>query len=468
MEVTKINARSIEKRFHDIRTRLFLETKWFGVATLKLGDPTVLQQGDKLYSTIPTMAVDTKHLYINADFANTLTDEEFAFVVLHEVYHIMFRHLVRAKDIPSYNHELFNIAADYMVNWHLQNDIKTEVAAEKLCTVPSHALLLKDADGNLEDLEEVTLEQLYAKLLAEADQQPVPRGLSQSAVFSGGDGGQQSDSQGNSQQDEDNQGNSQQNGDNQGSAGSTQGQHSDDDNPDDFGFNDLFTPVNECGEDSMNSFAMDNFTESLIKDYSELCQGGAMYQLSKLFKVERIRWDKYLRKFLSQHTALEDSSFQTPDRHYIPYELVMPGPCPVDRFNNVGLFLDTSGSMTQEDVEFFLSTALDLCVSYKCTVSLYLWNTKVYKEFLDLTEADIPRLAKTIQFESGGTNYQRVTEYIQENCKHDVCYVVFTDGCFRTNFTVPNKIRKKTMFVLKYTDECDMLESLGKIVKFKR
>ena len=519
---------SVEKRFHDIRTKLFLETKWFGVALLKLGDPIILTSDNPLARRIPTLCVNSKNLYINEDFVNTLTDEEFAFTLLHEVYHVMFRHLHRSGDLKVKDFQTFNEAADYIVNFHLYNDLQSEHNAERLCTLPWHALVLRDSLGNMVDLSDVTTEQLFQQLLEQQQQQLAEAQASiempGSLVDSSADN-EDDDGSGSASDDEENDGSEQGSSANEeandsestedDSSGEFNGNDSDesddsesteDDNssesngndsdesdeeesgqdehgdeesdassagsegdPTDYDFNDLFTPVsNDIDSDNVESFAMDTFAESLIKSYSEVCGGGAMRELSSLFKPEKIRWDKYLRRFLSQHTELEDSSFQTPDRHYLPYDLVMPGPCAVDKFNNVGLFLDTSGSMSQEDVDYFLRTALSLCTNYKCTVSLYLWTTTVYKEYRDLTEQDIPKLYKTIDLHSGGTDYSNVAEYIQKNCKNDVCYCVFTDGCFNTRFNVPKKIQRKTIFILKDTDGSDGLDHLGKVVKFKR
>jgi predicted metal-dependent peptidase len=62
---------------------------------------------------IDTAATDGKHYFFNANFINSLCDEEIQFITAHEVLHIVFKHLKRSKRL---NRVIYNYAADYVIN----------------------------------------------------------------------------------------------------------------------------------------------------------------------------------------------------------------------------------------------------------------------------------------------------------------------------------------------------------------
>jgi len=60
-----------------------------------------------------TACTDMKHLLFDPGFAGRLSDEEVIFVMLHEVLHCSLSHCTRGR---NYHPELFNVAADIVVN----------------------------------------------------------------------------------------------------------------------------------------------------------------------------------------------------------------------------------------------------------------------------------------------------------------------------------------------------------------
>lgn len=67
--------------------------------------------------TIPTAGVNFRNLrmnfYYNPDFIEGLNEKQVAFLVIHELFHLLFNHPKRGK---GYNHELANIAMDMIIN----------------------------------------------------------------------------------------------------------------------------------------------------------------------------------------------------------------------------------------------------------------------------------------------------------------------------------------------------------------
>ena len=69
---------------------------------------------------VQTMAVDNfGNIYINPEFSNTLSDDEFYGVFAHEALHIANRTFLRKG---NRNHTLWNIATDAIMNWYLDRD----------------------------------------------------------------------------------------------------------------------------------------------------------------------------------------------------------------------------------------------------------------------------------------------------------------------------------------------------------
>lgn len=74
----------------------------------------------------PYMAVGNRHLYYNAAGIEKLTDDEIVGVLCHEACHVAFLHDITAADLMrvdgAFAPEIFNIAADFVINAHLAAD----------------------------------------------------------------------------------------------------------------------------------------------------------------------------------------------------------------------------------------------------------------------------------------------------------------------------------------------------------
>lgn len=77
---------------------------------------------------VPTLAVDKYwRLYYNPDFIETLDDDDFTTVIIHELYHLLLKHSKRAElilgDSPTpKQHKLWNVACDLAVNRLIENE----------------------------------------------------------------------------------------------------------------------------------------------------------------------------------------------------------------------------------------------------------------------------------------------------------------------------------------------------------
>jgi predicted metal-dependent peptidase len=84
-----------------------------------------LMIGNREVSTrIPTACTNGKNETYNPDFVDQLNDQELRFLVLHENYHKVFRHLTTWRWMFKRNPQLANMACDYVINIKLVDENK--------------------------------------------------------------------------------------------------------------------------------------------------------------------------------------------------------------------------------------------------------------------------------------------------------------------------------------------------------
>lgn len=75
---------------------------------------TIMAKLDFLYDdAIGTAAVDGKHMIFSPKFVNGLTHRQTVFLIMHELKHIVYKHIDRLKDRDP---KMWNVAGDYVIN----------------------------------------------------------------------------------------------------------------------------------------------------------------------------------------------------------------------------------------------------------------------------------------------------------------------------------------------------------------
>lgn len=77
-------------------------------------------------SRAPTACTDGKNEWYHPDFVETLTDPELRFLILHEVYHKLYKHLTTWQWMYDEHSLMANIACDYVINVKLVDDNKED------------------------------------------------------------------------------------------------------------------------------------------------------------------------------------------------------------------------------------------------------------------------------------------------------------------------------------------------------
>ena len=86
---------------------------------LMLGERTVIDD-----PSIPTACTNGRDEMYNREFVSKLNDAELRFLILHESYHKLYKHLTTWKWIADINANEANICMDYVINVKLRDDNK--------------------------------------------------------------------------------------------------------------------------------------------------------------------------------------------------------------------------------------------------------------------------------------------------------------------------------------------------------
>jgi predicted metal-dependent peptidase len=73
-------------------------------------------------SKCPTAYTNGKDEVYGADFIENMNDRQLRFLILHEVYHKLYRHLTTWQHLYNENARLANMACDYVINIKLTDD----------------------------------------------------------------------------------------------------------------------------------------------------------------------------------------------------------------------------------------------------------------------------------------------------------------------------------------------------------
>lgn len=463
----------------------------------------------------PTACTDGDAIYYNPAFMDTLTDDQVRFVILHEMYHVIFMHTIRASKIKNHrNQRLWNEACDYVVNYELSyinrfHQFKANAASgskwDITFDIPDGALLARDAYGKVIDLGNYSAEDIYEYLIKEdAKSSESSGGTNQSAGVSTGSSSdqEQSSSSENTNEsasttqapkkisfdppednEEDNSnGNSTESSedDSNATAGTTSGT---DDEGSEEGNNaaEAQSGNSNCKEEGFTDLMPQHAekTEQIAEHVKRVLKQAKMKKgtnigaglsgfIENVFKKTNVRWDIYLRKFLTAKISDEDS-YDTPNKKYLPYEMIVPGPGSYkEQLDDVFIFFDTSGSISTQEMMEMLNNAYTICTSYDCTLSCAFWHIGVYGEKQNITPDDFAKQLSKIDTQSGGTDVGCVFKYIEENRLKSTAFLIFTDGCF-DKVPVPKRISRKTIIALEEdAPPYDWLPELGKVVSYRK
>ena len=364
--------------------------------------------------SVTTIGVTSSKLYYNKDFLDSLYYNELLFVILHEIAHLALKHPLR---IGNRIHKIYNIACDLYVNKLLHEEFKLNSLGEssdKKIKMPSDAWYFDTVDTTIDCVESI-----YEELLRN-----------------------NKDSDG-------------------GYVGFTDNESNNVDTS--FRGNNIKGYVdNHLINDNLDETEQDNNISRILSNavtkHDMTCKeagnnpGILEISVREMLK-SHLDWKKLLRKYCVQCRQSE-TSFAIPDNRMSYQKAIYPGHLIEEnnKLKDVKVCIDTSGSISEEDLMYILGQVNDITKQYQMSFEILCWDTIVQKAY---NAQDIKTVLNTGLAGGGGTKPSCIFEYFDAKRLNNNLVLIFTDGYFSTHDFKPNwsKKYKNTIWVM--TRDCN-------------
>lgn len=395
-----------------------------------------------------TMGVNAKgEVYYDPIFVESLQGDDLKFVLCHELMHCVLRHMYRQP--PKAIHELFNIAADAVINYILvyKESFNVSEALRKTAILPTSDGILRLHIGEKQKpydliIKDKTTEAIYYELLKLAKSSDANCG-------SCGDGyirpigGQGFDKHLSSDpQDSNDEGDESSDGGAEGSMSEAEAQDLD------RKWSSAVAAANM--EDSSNS-----------RSSSE----GWLSRLINEFAKPQLNWRALLRKHIKE-TIPYDCSFKRPKKR--TYSTGVYVPIMNFRPHIITCAVDISGSISDKELKTFITEIYGITRAYNnIDIRVVFWSTKVDEENDIIYKARKIRDVLSVKaFTTGGTTISCVEDYIANNDKKESSIIYLTDGYVEPepNFKCT---KKKRLFIIQAEGQTSILEKFGQTARLR-
>jgi predicted metal-dependent peptidase len=348
------------------RIGLLLKAPFFG----NLATRMKLVNADEWCSTAAT---DGRTFYYNSVFVNNMPLKQVEFLVGHEVLHAVYDHMGRTG---ARDRKIMNIAADFCVN----SDLIDQRVGEKITVVP----MLYDPK-----YKGMAMEEIYDDLMNNANKVDINK-LAQQVLD------QHLDGEGDGDQDGDQDGN-----------GPPRLSKADRDAIKDEIKEAMLQAAQACGAGNLPAGV-----KRLVKDLTE----------------PMIGWKELLEQQI-QSTIKSDYTFARPGRKSWHMDAILPGTKPGETID-VFIGIDTSGSITDNDLKIFLSEIKGIMESYdEYKIHVVGWDTQVHNSGI-FTSENLADIAEFHPGGGGGTDPMCVWEHLIQEGIEPKKLIMFTDYCF--------------------------------------
>ena len=327
-----------------------------------------------------TAAVDGRNLYFNTQFFNAMSNKEIEFVIAHEILHCVFDHLGRRDDR---NPQIYNIAADYIVNNLLVRD--------RIGDKPKLVDCFQDFK-----YDSWTSEEVYDDIFEEAKKngeeflKQLGEMLDEHIDWEG-----------------------------EGGQGSNDGEGAD-------GKESKKRPT--YSKEELKKIK-DEIKENMISAAQTSGAGNVPGEIARMIKEltePKMNWREILRQQI-QSTIRNDYTFSRPSRKGQMTGAILPG-MNFDETIDICIALDMSGSIGDDQARDFLSEIKGIMDEYKdYNIKLWCFDTKVYNE-QDFSADGGDDLMDYEIMGGGGTEFMCNWDYMKYNDIQPKKFIMFTDG----------------------------------------
>ena len=196
----------------------------------------------------------------------------------------------------------------------------------------------------------------------------------------------------------------------------------------------------------------DEVADIVRKFVSDVCEGMSDYMrgtlpehqkesLKKLLAPPTLSWEQLLKRFVgtipSGHRKTRTRlSRRQPERYDVSGSIN-------DRIIKIVVAIDTSGSMSNEDLERIMVEIFDIIGSRKCAVTIIECDAEIQRVYKVSSVKDV---SFDVQGR-GGTSFTPVIEYVNSNRYfRDAILICFTDGMGERS--IPRPLTQRIMWVL--------------------
>jgi len=340
---------------------------------------------------MPTMATDGVNIFYSEEWIEKCTNEEIQFCIVHEFFHIIFKHCHYVADLKLHP-MISNIAQDIVINSILQED-GIGSAPEGIIKGNHYGEVEIEVSGvkfSFKDAHKKSFLEIYKEIMSKIPTPPPPP--------KGGEG--DGDGKGKGKQGQGNEPSVKQNGQDVKTLDKT-----------------INKKLSQEQQDDVDGEVQQINASAKMKGIG----GGLARALDALTKGV-VPWKNYIRPVVDRATA-GFPTYSRPRRRSPPTNVITPS---IKRVGvNVTVAIDTSGSISDDVLKYFLGEIDNMLSSYptgSVTVNALYHTDKVYS---------IQKNAKYIKevvskIESGGTCHHDVFDKSEElDSKILIC---LTDG----------------------------------------
>lgn len=355
---------------------------------------------DKKTVTAMTNGLDVTYA---EEFVDSLTDAEFRFLMLHEAYHCMYKHLITWDWMYDIDPSLANQACDHVINLKLLAATEDADVGKTFLSMPEGGL----ADPQFSGMDSA---EIFDRLRKAQKQQQQPQQPNQSQQ------GQPQPGQGQSQPQQ-----PQQPQPGQPKPGQGQPKQGFDDH-DWEGAKDLTDEEKaEIGR------KMDEAVRQGALLAGKTGTGGNR-DIDELLQ-SKVRWQDALREYVHAICAGSDfSTWRRPNRRFVSAGIYLPSSIS-QTVGEVVIGIDTSGSIGGPELSQFLGECAGIFNSVRPeAVRLLYWDTQVCRDER-YAQDQLDQIVKTTKpAGGGGTSPSCVPQYMNANNIKPQVVVMLTDG----------------------------------------
>ncbi len=416
----------IESELHQFKTRMLISFPFYGDILLRL--PIVRDE------SVPTACTDGRTIRWNSRFFIGLTPGQRHYVLMHEVLHTLLRHPLRMKGKDP---EIWNVAADIIVN-RICDALVTLVRGTPGLTIerPPEGIYIPVSHSE-------TVENLYG--IIKRQNRHHPKGMLRLSKNYGSGAMPVRESM----------------------LAQTEA---------------VRLPAADLINGGKGTPALtDEEEQALEENLRALIRGAAGHdrgasgslgyipkELASLVRPKPIDWRTLLREFLSE-TQSDETSYATPERKYLHMGLILPGHSLKEEgdLESVWAFVDSSGSISQADLNQFLTQLHKIVKDFHCVMNIAYWDTQVTDVYEKLrTEKQVLTAQPK---HSGGTDINCVYRYVRDRHLRPLVTLILTDGYFGIpqNDLIKTLNPHKTILLISNSSQNSVYKTIGRVCRLK-